>query len=65
MFNLNTVEGKQKRIEHLGELVKIVGAIPATYLSYSDARAIGEYLCECKRDIEKQLQARHNVLVGG
>lgn len=55
MFNYNTVEGKQARVDKLTELIQKVGTIPGNYLSYTDARAVQEYLLECKRDIQKQL----------
>lgn len=56
MYNYNTLEGKISRVEELRKLQTKVACVPGKYLSYSEAHAIGLYLGDIIRDLDKQIK---------
>lgn len=56
MYNLNTREGKEARIEDIKSLIAKLGSVPGNILSYDEVHRIQEYLVECKADLSKQLK---------
>ena len=56
MFELNSIDGKIKRLEDITRLIRVGSEIPGRYLSFTDAHTVTQYLLECKRDIEDQLR---------
>lgn len=62
MYDLNTLEEKKNRIEHLKDLRILVGSIPANMMSYFDARAIGMYLDDIRHDLEAQVRKEEKQL---
>lgn len=61
MYNCNSVDGKLARINELKNLISKIGDIPGTFLSYTDAEAISNYLIDVKSDLEKQVKHAENL----
>lgn len=56
MFDQNTKEGKQRRIETITRLISKLNDVPGNVLSYDEVHSIQMYLSECKKDLQKQIE---------
>lgn len=56
MYDYNTLEGKTNRVEELRKLQAKIACVPGKYLSYSEARSLGNYLGDIIYDLEKQIE---------
>jgi len=56
MFDQNTKEGKQRRIETITRLIGKLNDVPGNILSYDEVHSIQMYLSECKKDLQKQIE---------
>lgn len=47
-------EARKSAVNRIQELIKVVGEIPGTYLSYNDAMSINYYLSMLINEVEKE-----------
>ncbi len=61
MYDYNTLEGKTNRVEELHKLQAKIASVPGKYLSYSEARSLGNYLGDIIYDLEKQIKKERKI----
>ena len=56
MYNYNTLEAKIRRVENIRKLRAKIACIPGKYLSYAEARDLGQYLEDIEKDLDDQIK---------